>query len=86
MHKQPFTFWKYLLGLFVIYIIMIVTLGQEGVADETSKGLIIFVLIYSVLGFFLWVYQTIKYGRLNKREEKLRVAELERREKEAGLN
>lgn len=86
MHKQPFMFWKYLLGLFILYTVMIITIGQEEISDETSKGLMIFVTIYSVLVFFLWVYQTIKYGKLNKREEKLRIIKLERREKEIGIN
>lgn len=85
MHKQPFTFGKYLLGIILISIIIGVTLSQKDVAETTSSGLMIFFSLYITLGFILWGYQTIKYGKLNRREEKIRVAELEKREKDAGL-
>jgi hypothetical protein len=79
MIKQPFTFGKYLLGIILFSI-----LAGYGVSrkDEYQNIFVYGLMLYTTLGFILWVYQTIKYGKLNRRERKLFEMELRKRESE----
>ena len=81
MSKQPFTFGKYLLGLILFSILVGYGISKK---DEYQNIYIYGLMLYTMLGFIIWVYQTIKYGKLRRREQKLYELELQKKEREFG--